>query len=65
MTNRTGISACAPLRLQDAIEKEVRKEFAPQLASTTSYWDRIELESQITEEIKRRLNAISSPQSLW
>ena len=65
MTNHTGITACAPLRLHAAIEKEVRKEFAPQLASTTGYWERIELESQITAEIKRRLNAISSPQSLW
>jgi hypothetical protein len=65
MTHQTGISACAPLRLHSAIEKEVRKEFAQKLASTTGYWERINLESQIIAEIKRRLNAVSSPQSLW
>jgi len=65
MPNHHGISACAPLRLHAAIEKEVRKEFAEQLASTTGYWERINLESQIAAEIKRRLNAVSSPQSLW
>ena len=63
MNNR--ITACAPQRLHSAIEKEVRKEFAPQLATTTGYWERLKLQSQITAEIKRRLKAISSPQSLW
>ena len=63
--SNNGITACAPQRLHSAIKKEVRKDFAQQLASTTGYWERRELESQITAEIKRRLDAVSSPQSLW
>ena len=60
-----GITACAPRRLHSAIKKEVRKDFAQQLASTTGYWERLQLESQITAEIKRRMDAVSSPESLW
>ena len=63
MNNR--ITACAPQRLHSAIEKEVLKEFAPQLASTTGYWERLKLQSQITAEIKRRMDSVSSPHSLW
>lgn len=62
---KNGITACAPRRLHSAIEKEVRKEFAQQLAATTGYWERIKLETEIAAEMKRRIEAVSSPQSLW
>ena len=60
-----GISACAPARLHSATEKDVRKEFAQQLAAATGYWERIKLETEIVAEIKRRIDAVSSPHSLW
>ena len=62
--SNNGISACAPLRLHSAIEKDVRKEFAQKLAAITAYEERIKLEIEIAAEIKRRIDAVSSPQSL-
>lgn len=49
-----------------AIEAEVRKEYATELAATSDYWRRVAIEEQIDREIQRRLDSmIPSRYSLW
>jgi hypothetical protein len=65
MNTNSGISAGGRERLRDAIDKQVRIEFEQELAATTEYWARADIEKKITDEIERRMKEIASPQSLW
>ena len=65
MNTNSGISAGGRERLRVAIDKQVRIEFEQELAATTEYWARADLEKKITDEVKRRMKEIASPQSLW
>ena len=65
MNTNSGISAGGSDRLRAAIDKQVRIEFAQELAATTEYWARAAIEKKITDEVERRMKEIASSQSLW
>jgi hypothetical protein len=48
-----------------AIEQEVLRDFDRELADATQHWEKIALEKKIKDEIKKRMERVASPQSLW
>jgi hypothetical protein len=52
-------------RLRAAVEEEVRREHADELAAATEHWQRAELEEKIQQEVSRRMESLASPYSLW
>lgn len=57
-----GFVADGQLRLYAAISEQVQREFKQELADPNRYWTTRE---KVREEIKKRMNEVASPQSLW
>jgi hypothetical protein len=62
---RCGIVADGAMRLRAAIEDEVKREYEPELAKAAGHWDKAKIELKIAKEVKKRLNRLASPYSLW
>jgi hypothetical protein len=52
-------------RLQTAIEEQVQREFEKELGAAQGHWERAAIKKKMAEEVKRRMDEVSSPQSLW
>jgi len=61
----SGIVADGERRLRKAIEADVRREYAPELANTSGFWKRTLIDQKIRLEVNRRLKSVSSPGSLY
>jgi hypothetical protein len=60
-----GISAGGRERLLAAVEHAVRREFERELSNGTQHWEKAVLERKIKDEVKKRMERVASPQSLW
>ena len=60
-----GIVADGAKRLRKALENEVRREYAPELARAPNWWQRVLIERKISLEVKRRMKNVSSAGSLY
>jgi hypothetical protein len=61
----SGIAVGGRERLQTAIEEQVQREFQQELAAAQGHWERAAIKRKMAEEVKKRMNEVSSPQSLW
>lgn len=61
----SGISVGGAMRLRKAIEAQVRREYQQELASAPSFWRRMMIREKIRKEMKRRLESLASPYSLY
>jgi len=50
---------------QTAMELEARAKYQSELATATSYWQRIKVEVKIEREVRRKLRDVGSPYCLW
>ena len=60
----SGILPDFQCRLRPVVEAEVRREFQAKLNAATGYWEKVEVKEEIQREIKKRMNALASPQAL-
>ena len=65
MAIMNAIVADGAKRLRKALETEVRREHAQELANTASFWKRALIERKISAEVSRRMKIVSSPGSLY
>jgi hypothetical protein len=61
----SGIVADGAKRLRKAIEAEVRRNYATELAKPSGFWKRALIDQKIRLEVNRRLKNVSSPGSLY
>ncbi len=61
----SGFVADGYLRMYAAIREQVQHEFEEELASANGYWSRFAVRKKMADEISRRMDDVSSPQSLW
>jgi len=61
----SGIVADGARRLRKAIEAEVRREYAAELAAAPGFWKETLINQKIRAEVNRRMKNVSSPQSLY
>jgi hypothetical protein len=54
-----------PLKLQKAIEAEVRHELEKELSAATTRKQKAALKEKIRKEVKERMKQYASPYSLW
>jgi len=52
-------------RLQKAIETEVRRKYAQELAAAPNFWKRAMVQQKIREEIKRQINQLAPSDALY
>ena len=59
------IAVDGPARLLAAYEEQVRRDFSEALRLAVTPEERAAVERAISEEVKKRVSAACSPQSLW
>jgi hypothetical protein len=62
---KSSISVGGSFRLRQAIEAEVRREFALELASAKNFFAKLAVEKKIWSEVKKRLRQTTSPHALY
>jgi hypothetical protein len=61
----SGIVANGESNLRKAIEAEVRRDYAQELASAKGFFARLTVKEKIRNEVKKRLGKVISPHALY
>jgi hypothetical protein len=63
--NPIAIAVGGEQRLRQAIEAEVRREHQAELDAAVGWWQKCAIKAKIRGKIKRRIENVASPYSLW
>jgi hypothetical protein len=63
--NESGIVADGARRLRKAIEAEARRQYEQGSAVAPNFWRRMMIREKIKNEVKRRMESVASPHSLY
>jgi hypothetical protein len=64
-TGSSGFVVDGYFRLCATIRHQVQREFEKELAGAAGYWARVAIKKKMADEVRRRMDEVSSPQSLW